>query len=120
MVGQCLLPNRNWTEAHATSRKSDFLTALGPTRASANLRCPRKECAKPVHLISSLLFNAAVCAAHTGNALTIILAALWKTISTDDQVSAKRDDSALAAHSQLTGDVGEVMSLAILCHRQIW
>ncbi len=65
MVGQCLLPNRNWTEAHATSRKSDFLTALGPTRAS-------------------------------------------------------RDDSALAAHSQLTGDVGEAMSLAILCHRQIW
>lgn len=29
-------------------------------------------------------------------------------------------DSALAAHSQMTLDVGEAMSSAILCRRQIW
>ncbi len=94
-------------------------TAVGPVRASANPRCPSKECAKTDHLIS-LSFNASARAAGTGNDLAILLAALRKTIDTEDQDSKNLVDSALAAHSQLTCDVGEAMSSAILCHRQIW
>ncbi len=94
-------------------------TALGPVRASNNPRCPRKECAKIDRLVLRS-FNAAARAARSGNALAILLAALRKTISTDDQDSRNLVDSALAAHSQLTRDVGEAMSSAILCRRQIW
>ncbi len=95
------------------------MTALGPIGASVNPQCPRKKCAKTDHLISRS-FNAAAHAAHTGNALAILLADVWQTISTVDQDSKNPVDLALAAQCQLTHDVGEVMYLAILCCRQIW
>lgn len=112
-------------QKHASSKTSDTWiagwTALGPICASANSQCSRKKCAKIDHLISQSC-NAAAHAAHTGNALAIpvAIAAVWKTISTDDQDSKNLVDLALAAHCQLTHDVGEAMSLAILCCRQIW
>ncbi|CAM4734950.1 unnamed protein product [Leuciscus chuanchicus] len=53
-------------------------TTLGPAYASANPRCPKKECAKTDRLISRS-FNATARAARTGNALAILLAALRKT-----------------------------------------
>lgn len=61
--------------------------------------------------------NAAVRAAHMGNALVILLEALQKTMGTEDQDSKTLIDSALAAHSQLTHDVGDSMSSAVLCRR---
>lgn len=94
-------------------------TTLGPAYTSANPRCPKKECAKTDRLISRS-FNATARAARTGNALAILLAALRKTVSADDQDSRNLVDSALAAHSQLTRDVGEAMSSAVLCRRQVW
>lgn len=94
-------------------------TTLGPAYASANPRCPKKECAKTDRLISRS-FNASARAARTGNALAILLAALRKTVSAEDQDSKNLVDSALAAHSQLTRDVGDAMSSAVLCRRQIW
>lgn len=64
--------------------------------------------------------NAAVRAAHMGNALVILLEALQKTMGTEDQDSKTLIDSALVAHSPLTGDIGDSMSSAILRCRQIW
>ncbi|XDV45568.1 hypothetical protein PO909_013648 [Leuciscus waleckii] len=94
-------------------------TTLGPAYASANPRCPKKECAKTDHLISQS-FNATAHAARTGNALTILLASLRKTFSAEDQDSRNLVDSALAAHSQLTRDVKDAMSSAELCRSQVW
>ncbi len=94
-------------------------TALGPARVSANPRCPRKECAKTDCLISRS-FNAVARAARMGNALAILLVALRKTMSIEDQDSKTLIESALSAHSQLTGDMGETMSSAILWRRQVW
>lgn len=65
-------------------------------------------------------FNATAHAARTGNALAIVLTALLKTICSEDKDSKNLIDSALVAHSQLTRDVGEAMSSAVLCCRQIW
>ncbi|XP_051533337.1 uncharacterized protein LOC127428783 [Myxocyprinus asiaticus] len=81
-------------------------TALGPACVSGNPRCPGKECAKSDRMISCS-FNAAAHAARMGNTLAILLAALRKTMGAEDQDSKTLIDSALAAHSQLTRDVGE-------------
>ena len=87
-------------------------TALGPAQVSANLRCPRKECAKTDHLLSHS-FNAAACAACVGNALAILLAALQKK-SAEDQDSKALVNSALLAHSQLTSQTNLAFAR---CHK---
>ncbi|XP_030272829.1 uncharacterized protein LOC115581680 [Sparus aurata] len=100
-------------------REMAALTSLGPERVTANPRCPVKECEKTDRLVCRS-YNAATRAAHSGNALAILLAALRRTANPEDQDTMSLIDSALVTHSQLTRDVGVVMSSAMMSRRQIW
>ncbi len=59
-------------------------------------------------------------AAWSVNALAILLAALRRTTITQDQDTMRLIDSALAAHFQLTRDIGVAMSSAMMSRKRIW
>lgn len=57
--------------------------------------------------------------ARSGNALPILLAALWRTANPDDQDTVSLIDSAIVTHSQLTKDIGASVLAAMMSWRQI-
>ena len=100
-------------------REMAALTSLGPEWVTANPRCPVKECEKTNHLVCRS-YSAATWAARSGNALAILMAALRRTANPEDQDTMSLIDSTLVTHSQLTRDVGVVMSSAMMSRRQNW
>ncbi len=103
----------------SVEREIVALTTLGPDRVMDNPRCPGNECQKTDRLMCQT-YNAANRAAQSGNFLAIVLAALRKVISSEDNNALNLVDAALITHSQLTRDIGASMSSAILARRQIW
>ncbi|KAK0151149.1 hypothetical protein N1851_007723 [Merluccius polli] len=112
-------PDTGMGDMPPVEREMAALTPLGPERVTANPRCPVKECEKTDRLVCRS-YNAATRAARSGNALAILLAALRRTANPEDQDTMSLIDSALVTHSQLTRDVGVVMSSAMMSRRQIW
>lgn len=112
-------PDTGMGDMPPVEREMAALTSLGPERVTANPRCPVKECEKTDRLVCRS-YNAATRAARSGNALAILLAALRRTANPEDQDTMSLIDSALVTHSQLTRDVGVVMSSAMMSRRQIW
>lgn len=84
----------------------------------ANPCCSAKECERSDRLCQS--YNAATRAAWSGNAITVLLAALWRVGNPEDQDAISLIDSALVTHSHLTRDIGATMSSAMMLQRQIW
>ena len=111
-------PDIGMRDMPPVEREMVALTSLGPERVSTNPRCPVKECEKTDRLVCRS-YNAATQAAHSGNALAILLVALRRTANPEDQDTMSLIDSTLVTHSQLTRDVGVVMSSAMMSRRQI-
>ena len=111
-------PETGMGDMPPVEREMAALTSLGPERVTANPRCPLKECDKSVRLVCRT-YNAATRAACSGNALTILLAALRRTANPEEQDTMSLLESALVTHFQLTRDIGAAMSSAMMSQRQI-
>ena len=112
-------PDTGLADMPPVEREMAALTSLGPERVTANPRCPVKECHKTDGLVCRA-YNAATRAARSGNVLAILLAAIRKTVSSEEQDTLTLIDGALVTHAQLTSDVGVAMSSAMLARRQVW
>ncbi|XP_076144523.1 uncharacterized protein LOC143127104 [Alosa pseudoharengus] len=104
------------TDMPPVEREMAALMSLGPARVTADPRCPVKECRKTDTLVCQS-YNAAARAARSGSALTILLAAIRKSLDPEDKDTMSLVDSALIAHTQLTRDVGAAMSTAVMARR---
>ncbi len=109
-------PDTGLAEMPPVEREMAALTSLGPERVTANPRCPVKECHKTDSLVCRT-YNAATRAARSSNALAILLAAIRKTVSQEEQDTLNLIDGALVTHAQLTRDIGVAMSSAMLARR---